>query len=83
MAHQADNVIGFDLNDQYCQISYCHEGMEEPVTREVLADNYKIPLAIGTYRSRWTYGQEAIRYGLGGRRSSVRLRSLRNSSNWP
>ena len=65
MVHQADNVIGFDLNDQYCQISYCHEGMEEPVTREVLADNYKIPLAIGTYRSRWTYGQEAIRYGLG------------------
>ncbi len=65
MDKMTENVIGFDLNDQYCQISYCHEGMEEPETKEVVGDNDKIPLAIGTYRNRWTYGQEAIRHGLG------------------
>ena len=65
MSQFLENVIGFDLNDQYCQISYCHEGMQEPETKEVVGDNYQIPLAIGMYHNRWTYGQEAIRHGLG------------------
>lgn len=55
-------VIGYDLNDQFCQISYFHEGMEEPMTREVLADNFKIPLVIGTLDGRWAYGQEAMHH---------------------
>ncbi len=59
------NVIGYDLNDQFCQISYYHDGMEEPQTKEVLADNYKIPLVLGTYRGHWIYGREAVRHSLG------------------
>lgn len=63
MSEQAvQHVIGYDLNDQFCQISYFHEGMEEPLTREVLADNYKIPLVLGTRDGRWLYGQEAAHH---------------------
>ena len=54
-------AIGFDLNDQFCQISYYTEGMDEPQTKEVLADNDKIPLVIGTMNGRWTYGHDAQR----------------------
>ena len=59
------NVIGYDLNDQFCQISYFHEGMDEPLTKEVLSDNYKIPLIIGTHRGHWIYGREAARHAIG------------------
>ena len=55
-------VVGYDLNDQFCQISYFRDGMEEPQTREVLADNYKIPLVLGTKDGHWLYGQEAAHH---------------------
>ena len=65
MTENMKNVIGYDLNDQFCQISYYHEGMDEPETKEVMGDNYKIPLIIGTYRGHWVYGREAARHAIG------------------
>ena len=40
-------VVGYDLNEKNCQISYYNENMEEPETMEVASDNYQIPLILG------------------------------------
>lgn len=52
-------VVGYDLNEKNCQISYYNENMEEPETMEVASDNYQIPLILGYYKDHWVYGQEA------------------------
>ena len=41
------NIIGYEINEKTCQISFYNEEMAEPETMEVDADNYQIPLAIG------------------------------------
>ncbi|MCI6059526.1 MAG: DUF5716 family protein [Dorea sp.] len=56
-----NSVLGYDLNEKYCQISYYDEGKEEPETMETAADNYQIPLVLGYYKERWVYGKEAKR----------------------
>ncbi|MGO5051282.1 DUF5716 family protein [Lachnospiraceae bacterium LCP25S3_G4] len=53
------SIIGFDLNDDVCQISFYDEKQQEPETLEVAADNYQIPLTIGVKRDLWLYGKEA------------------------
>lgn len=55
------SIIGYDLNDQFCQISYYSEEQQEPETMEVSVDNYQIPLTIATQADAWRIGKEAKR----------------------
>ena len=55
------NIIGYEINEKTCQISYYNEQQMEPETLEVDADNYQIPLIIGKLRDTWAYGKEAKR----------------------
>lgn len=55
------SMLGYDLNEKSCQISYYDETKDEPVTMEVAVDNYQIPLMLGYFRDRWVYGKEAKR----------------------
>ncbi|MCI9228808.1 MAG: hypothetical protein HFG86_12420 [Dorea sp.] len=52
-------ILGYDLNEKNCQISFYDETKEEPETLETAADNYQIPLMLGYCRERWVYGVEA------------------------
>ena len=40
-------ILGIELNDEYCQISYYDDEKHEPETLEVAIDNYQIPLMLG------------------------------------
>lgn len=54
-------ILGYDINEKYCQISYYDETKDEPETLEAASDNYQIPLVIGYFQERWIYGKEAKR----------------------
>ena len=54
-------MIGYDLSEENCQISYYDEEQREPVTLEVAADNYQIPLVVGFHDDTWFYGKRARR----------------------
>ncbi len=41
------NILGYDLNEKNCQISFYSEAQQEPQTMELVADNYQIPLVLG------------------------------------
>lgn len=53
------SILGYDLNEKYCQISYYNEAKEEPETLEISADNCQIPLSLGRMDGQWVYGMEA------------------------
>lgn len=53
------SILGYDLNEKYCQISFYDETKEEPETMENASDNYQIPLMIGKVKDRWVCGVEA------------------------
>lgn len=53
------SILGYDLSEKYCQISYYNESEEEPETLDVASDNYQIPLILGRTKDRWVYGVEA------------------------
>ena len=55
------SIIGYEINEKTCQISYYSEQEMEPQTLEVDTDNYQIPLIIGKLRDTWAYGKEAKR----------------------
>lgn len=57
------HVIGVELNDRICQISYYDETDQEPRTMEANADNYQIPLCIARKGKEWLCGTEAQRAG--------------------
>ena len=52
-------VLGYDLNEKYCQITYYDENKNEPETVEVSPGNYQIPLALGYCDDEWIYGKSA------------------------
>lgn len=58
-------VIGFDLNNEFAQISYCKIDGNEPETLSVVAgkDMYNIPCAVckKTSTGAWIFGKEAIK----------------------
>lgn len=54
-------ILGYDINEKNCQISYYDETKDEPETVEAASDNYQIPLVIGYFQERWIYGKEAKR----------------------
>ena len=55
------NIIGYEINEKTCQISFYNDQQLEPETLEVDTDNYQIPLIIGKLRDTWAYGKEAKR----------------------
>ena len=55
------NIIGYDLNEKYCQISFYSEEAQEPQTMETTLDNYQIPLAVGKKEKEWVIGNDAKR----------------------
>lgn len=58
---QRGSILGYDLNEKNCQISYYDEKQDEPETLAVQADLYQIPLKLGCIHDRWVYGREAKR----------------------
>ena len=44
------SIIGYEINEKTCQISYYSEEQMEPQTLEVDEDNFQIPLIIGRLR---------------------------------
>lgn len=55
------NIIGYDLNEKYCQISFYDEEQQEPQTMETALDNYQIPLVVGKKDENWVIGNDAKR----------------------
>ena len=55
------NLIGYEINEKTCQISYYNDSLTEPQTLDVETDNNQIPLIIGKLRDTWAYGKEANR----------------------
>ncbi len=53
------SILGYDLNEKYCQISYYDEKKNEPETLEVSSGNYQIPLVIGYCDDEWIFGKSA------------------------
>ena len=53
------SILGYDLNEKYCQISYYSETREEPETLKISPDNCQIPLSLGKMDGQWVYGMEA------------------------
>ena len=58
---KSDSILGLELNDKSCQISFYDELKHEPETLEVAVDNYQIPLMLGYFKNQWVYGKEAKR----------------------
>ncbi len=54
-----DGILGYDINEKNCQISYYNENKDEPETLEASVDRYQIPLMLGYLKERWVYGKEA------------------------
>ena len=67
------NVLGIELSETYCQISYYDEEKHEPETVEAAVDVYQIPLVLGYTRDRWIYGREAEKLALIDQSSTVDL----------
>ena len=53
MIVRTGSILGYDLNEKHCQISYYDETKDEPETLEVAVDNYQIPLMLGYYKDHW------------------------------
>ena len=51
MIMKKGSILGVDLNEKSCQISYYDENKEEPETMEAAVDNYQIPLILGYYKA--------------------------------
>ena len=49
------SIIGYEINEKTCQISFYNDKEMEPQTLEVDADNFQIPLIIGKLRDTWAY----------------------------
>ena len=47
------SIIGYEINEKTCQISFYNDEELEPDTLEVDSDNYQIPLIIGKLRDTW------------------------------
>ena len=52
-------VIGYELGDKTCQITYYKDDMEEPKTFSSVEDEARFPLIIGKSGDEWTYGVAA------------------------
>ena len=57
------SIIGYDINPEFCQISYYNELNQEPETLETSSDGGIIPLEMNYYKGQWTFGKHARRMG--------------------
>jgi hypothetical protein len=55
------NLIGCQINEKSCQISYYNTQESEPQTLEVDDEHNFIPLCIGKLRDTWLIGKDAQR----------------------
>ncbi len=55
------SILGYDINEKICQISYFDEKSEEPVTTGNAVEHYQIPLYLVYIEKRWVCGAEAKR----------------------
>ena len=62
-----EQVIGFDLNEKYCQVSFFDEKSSEPKTLEVATDKYQIPLMLAWDGQNWKFGREAKKMSVVGK----------------
>ena len=53
------SILGYDLNEKYCQISFYNDIRQEPETLEVFPGSYQIPLLLGRLDGKWIYGEQA------------------------
>jgi len=53
------SIIGFDISEKCCQVSYYNERKQEPQTLEAAADNYQIPLMLTLHNDKWSFGRES------------------------
>ena len=58
-------VVGYDMNDEYAQISYCFSDKEEIETLAVVAGTkqYSIPMVLCRKKetNQWLFGKEAVK----------------------
>ena len=47
---RADKILGIELNEKFCQISYYEPEKHEPETLEVSVDNFQIPMILGKWK---------------------------------
>ena len=57
---RADKILGIELNEKFCQISYYEPESDEPETLEVSVDNFQIPMILGKLQDEWVYGKDAV-----------------------
>lgn len=57
-------ILGYDINEKSCQISFYDEEKQEPHTVETPVDNYQIPLVVGKQEQKWVIGNDAKRVGV-------------------
>lgn len=57
-------IIGYDIRDTFCQISFYDESMDEPETYEASPESFQIPLIIGKRHDIWAIGVEAKRLSI-------------------
>ncbi len=58
---QEGMIIGYDMSDTSCQISYYNAKTHEPETYEASPENYQIPMVIGKRNNTWAIGIDAKR----------------------
>lgn len=54
-------IIGYDISDYACQISFYNEELGEPETYEASPESFHIPMVIGKRHNTWAIGIEAKR----------------------
>lgn len=54
-------IIGYDISDAACQISFYNEELQEPQTYEASPESFQIPLVIATKNEQWDIGIGAKR----------------------
>ncbi len=54
-------IIGYDMSDTACQVSYFNEETQEPETYEASPESFQIPMVLATKNDQWEYGIEAKR----------------------
>ncbi|HIW83885.1 MAG TPA: hypothetical protein H9873_06155 [Candidatus Dorea gallistercoris] len=64
-------ILGYDLNEKNCQISYYDTAKDEPQTLELSPGVSQIPLMLGYFKERWVYGREAKRLAIANADSTV------------
>ena len=64
-------ILGYDLNEKTCQISYYDTAKDEPQTLEMAPGVSQIPLVLGYFQDQWVYGREAKRLQIAGAENTV------------